>query len=83
MFLDCSKKRIGNINEFAVAIGGLIYHGIPIDPEELDLRPAQGEQLLAIECFCEYADQDELLKVLTFRSKINEEKVLPNVLMLA
>lgn len=83
MFFDCSKRKIGDIDQFAVAIGGLMYHGIQIDPAELDLYPDQGEQLLVIECFCEYAEMDELLKVLTFKSKASEEKVLPNVHILA
>ena len=81
MFLDCTKRPIGEDDEFAVAIDGIIYHGLQILPEELDIRPRKNEDILAIECMSEHADPEEMLKVLTFRSKKTEQKVLPNVLI--
>lgn len=83
MFYDCTHRKIGDTHEFAVAIGGLLYHGSQLDPEEVELTPQKGEQLLVIECYCEFAREDNLLKVLTFTSKENEEKVLPNVYIIS
>ncbi len=82
MFLDCTSRPIGEGDEFAVAIGGTIYHGLQIMPEDIDMRYRKDEDALVIECFNRNAKQkDVLLKNLTFRSKKTEKKVLPNVLI--
>ena len=81
MFLDCTKRKISPDDEFAVSIGDLIYHGIVIEPLELALEPEKGEDLLVIECLCEYAGIDDFLLNLVYRSKKGEKKILPNVLI--
>ena len=83
MFLDCTKRPIGDSLEFAVAIDNVICHGLAADPENYDLRPEKDEEILVIETFNFFAEGEmDCLSEQIFRSKKDEVVILPNVLVI-
>ena len=83
MFYDCTKRPIGDSEEFAVAIDNIICHGLAMDPVNYELKPKKDEELLVIETFNLFAEPGTApLSEQIFRCKKGEEKILQNVLIL-
>lgn len=83
MFLDCTKRPIGDSGEFAVAINNVICHGLAMEPENYDLTCEEDEELLVIECFNSFAKKKtDRLSEQIFRSKKDEVVILPNVFII-
>lgn len=83
MFLDTTKRPIGNSMEFAVAVDNTICHGLSMDPANYELKPEKDEEILVIETFNSFAEGEAAtLSELVFRCKKGVETILPNVLIL-